>query len=236
MNVLARARGLQERIRPVYTRFQVKKRATFAPLKGERNTRPGVKKSSWSAMDRTGQLSFLTSYQGGGGSASFPLPHIKGLSAFVSSLVALFRALFHLTAKDKEATPPPPSSVEEQRELQISFNDLRLLLQPKFPKAQIMLLDRQYYYATMKKWKEIFSNVLLNMPKYTVDSFDCENFAFLTTSRVNERYHLNTCGIAIGMGWAHSFNVFIADDGVHTLEPETGEVDTYNIVEFLIMG
>ena len=99
-----------------------------------------------------------------------------------------------------------------------------------------MFLDRQYYYATMKKWKEIFSNVLLNMPEYTVDSFDCENFAFLTTSRVNERYHLNTCGIAIGMGWAHSFNVFIADDGVHTLEPETGEVDTYNIVEFLIMG
>lgn len=49
MNLLVRARGLQERIRPVYTRFQVKKRATFAPLKGERNTRLGVKKSSWSA-------------------------------------------------------------------------------------------------------------------------------------------------------------------------------------------
>lgn len=63
MNVLARARGLQERIRPVYTRFQVKKRATFAPLKGERNTRPGVKKSSWS--ERVAPASKLSTREAG---------------------------------------------------------------------------------------------------------------------------------------------------------------------------
>jgi len=33
MSLLARARGLQERIRPIYTWFQGEKWATFAPLK-----------------------------------------------------------------------------------------------------------------------------------------------------------------------------------------------------------
>jgi len=116
------------------------------------------------------------------------------------------------------------------------LNDLRPLLQQRFPNAQLILLDKQYYYASGERWQEVFADVLSDMPEYTVDSFDCENFAFLTASRVNEQYHLNTCGMAIGMNWAHSFNVFVADDGVHILDPESGEIDKYNIVDFLIMG
>jgi hypothetical protein len=119
---------------------------------------------------------------------------------------------------------------------QMPLNDLRTLLQKKFPKAQLILLDEQYYYRSMEGWAKIFKDVLSNMPKREVDRFDCENFAFLTIARVNERYRLNTIGFVIGMSWAHSFNVFIANDGVHTLDAETGEIDKLNIVDFLIMG
>jgi hypothetical protein len=119
---------------------------------------------------------------------------------------------------------------------QMPLNDLRTLLQKKFPKAQLLLLDKQYYYRSMKGWTKIFKDVLSNMPQQEVDRFDCENFAFLTIARVNERYRLNTIGFAIGMSWAHSFNVFIANDGVHTLDAKAGEIDKLNIVDFLIMG
>lgn len=152
---------------------------------------------------------------------------------FTCGLVILFIVSAYLIGK---TSTPPDNQVDGHGDYQISLNNLRPLLQERFPNAQLMLLDKQYYYTTMDEWAKIFEDVLLNMPARSVDRFDCENFAFLTSSRVSERYGLNTCGISIGMGWAHSFNVFIADDGVHTLNPETGEVDTNNIVEFLIMG
>jgi len=139
----------------------------------------------------------------------------------------------YLTIKAKTGSP-----LDDTNDVgyQISDADLKPLLRAKFPNAQLMLLDKQYYYTSIGEWTKIFEDVLSNMPEHEVDRFDCENFAFLTIARVNEQYHLNTCGFAIGMGWAHSFNVFIADDGIHTLDAETGEVDILNIVDFLIMG
>lgn len=117
----------------------------------------------------------------------------------------------------------------------VSAGLLLAILQKRFPKAQLLLLDKEYCYTSMDVWTKIFKDVLSNMPDRT-DWFDCENFAFLTVARVNERYHLNTCGFAIGMGWAHSFNVFIADGKVHTIDAETGKVDVLKIVDLLIMG
>lgn len=62
----------------------------------------------------------------------------------------------------------------------------------------IHLWDSQYYHVCHFDWGRIFEDVLLNMPKYTKDKFDCENFALLVSARVSEKYKLNTCGIAIG--------------------------------------
>lgn len=159
------------------------------------------------------------------------MSHKKALVAGLL-LASGLGTLSYLAIKAK----PNSDSDSNNGDYQISLDNLTPLLQTKFPNAQLILLDKQYYYTSWDEWTKIFADVLLNMPERTVDRFDCENFAFLTTARVNERYRLNTCGFAIGMGWAHSFNVFIADDGIHTLDAETGEVDILKIVDFLIMG
>ena len=154
----------------------------------------------------------------------------------VIAFIALILIALGLTT-NKTPTPPPDNGVNDQNtEHQISVADLTILLEHRFPNAQLMLFDEQYYYVSMDKWQEIFTDVLSNMPKHEVDRFDCENFAFLTIARVNERYRLNSIGFAIGMGWSHSFNVFIADDGVHTLDAETGEIDLLNVADLVIMG
>ena len=153
----------------------------------------------------------------------------------VGLLLAGLATSFYLALRP-QSCPQPPDDGDHNGGYQISLASLTLLLQQKFPKAQLLLLDEQYYYTSRDEWTKIFEDVLSNMPEREVDRFDCENFAFLTIARANERYRLNTIGFAIGMGWAHSFNVFIADDGIHTLDAETGEIDKLNIVDFLIMG
>lgn len=137
----------------------------------------------------------------------------------------------------KKKPKPVPEPTPEPKEYCVPIKEMESLLHSTFPKAQLMLWDKKYYYTSMERWGEILEDVLMNMPERAVHKFDCENFAFLTSSRVNERYHLNTCAIAIGMGWSHGFNVFIAENkDVHILEPETGEIDPNYFVDFLIMG
>jgi len=95
----------------------------------------------------------------------------------------------------------------------------------------LFLWDARYWYVSHEDWGKIFEDVLLNLPKYTTDKFDCEDFAMLVTARVLEKYKLNTCGIAIGqspMGY-HGFNIFFSNWGFHYLEPQTGDI--YSITE-----
>ena len=88
-----------------------------------------------------------------------------------------------------------------------------------------MCLDGQYWYVSHEVWLQIFADVLLNMPKYTKDRWDCDNFAFLTKCRVEEKYRLNAIAIVMGnspFGY-HAWNWFF--DGLwHQLEPQTGDV------------
>lgn len=154
---------------------------------------------------------------------------------FLMTLVAIILLFIPLSCAQQQE-PQIEASEPEPAQYQMSVNDMTTLLQKRFPKAQLLLLDKRYYYTTTKRWEEIFDDVLLNMPERAADRFDCENLAFLTSSRVNERYQLNTCAVAIGMGWSHTFVVFIADGEVYILDPETGEVDPTYTVEFLIMG
>ena len=90
----------------------------------------------------------------------------------------------------------------------------------------IHLWDRQYYYVSHSDWGRIFEDVLQNMPKYTKTKFDCDNFTMLVSARVNEKYKVNTCGIATGQGPSgpHAFNIFFSEEGLFFLEPQTGEV------------
>jgi hypothetical protein len=108
-------------------------------------------------------------------------------------------------------------------------NTLRSLLSVIAAKS-IYLWDYSYWYVSLEDWGEIIRDVLLGMPKYTAEKFDCENFAMLTTTRVLERHQLNTMGIAIGKSpWGeHGYNLFVAmvDDATRLfiLEPQTADI------------
>ena len=95
----------------------------------------------------------------------------------------------------------------------------------------LFLWDTWYYIPTLEEWGRILKDVLFNMPAYTAEKFDCENFALLTTARVSEKYQVNTCGIAIGespWGW-HGFNILITKDaGIYYFEPQTGDFHQVN--------
>lgn len=92
--------------------------------------------------------------------------------------------------------------------------------------SRTILWDRCYYCVNHSDWGKVFGDVLLNMPKYTADKFDCENFALLVSARVAEKYKLNSCGIAIGQSpyGYHGFNIFLSDGGLFYLEPQNGDV------------
>ena len=87
------------------------------------------------------------------------------------------------------------------------------------------LWDSKFWYVSLEDWGKILKDVIFGMPKYTVDKFDCENFAMLTSARVSERYQLNTCGIAIGSSpWGeHGYNILVTDHGLIYFEPQTGD-------------
>ena len=108
-------------------------------------------------------------------------------------------------------------------EYELSRQDLREQLRV-LGLEKLYLWDNKYWYVSLEDWGRVFADVLLNMPKYTVDKFDCDDFALLTSAKVSERYQLNTCGIAIGDSpWGyHGFNVFLSEGGLYYLEPQDG--------------
>ena len=127
-------------------------------------------------------------------------------------------------------------------EYELSRQDLRGQLQV-LALENLYLWDNKYWYVSLEEWGKVFADVLLNMPKYTVDKFDCEDFALLTSAKVSERYHLNTCGIAIGDSpWGyHGFNIFVSEAGLYYLEPQDGMLypvteDSGYKAQIVIMG
>jgi len=118
----------------------------------------------------------------------------------------------------------PIEHIAAVKEYQLSGDDIQLRLAPL--SLQLALLwDAQYHCVSLEDWGKIMTDVIKSMPKYTVDKFDCENFAMLTSARVSERYQLNTCGVAIGLSpWGeHGYNLLVANDGLIYFDPQTGD-------------
>ena len=117
------------------------------------------------------------------------------------------------------------------KEYEISNSGLTQLLLATYPHLKKRYIwDRNYWYVAHEDWSKVFADVLLNQPKYTADKFDCEQYAMLTSSRVGERYKLNTCGVAIGDSpyGEHGYCIFVSRDGdeakLFLLEPQNGMV------------
>lgn len=97
----------------------------------------------------------------------------------------------------------------------------------------VYIWDSQYWALSLADWKKVLSSVRVDSPKYLAEKFDCEDFAFLTMTRVTERYEINTCGVAVGMSpmGYHGFNTFVSYENGgfvrHLYEPQTGEIDPF---------
>ena len=110
-------------------------------------------------------------------------------------------------------------------EIDMSSSQLRNMLQP-LGLRELHLWDSRYFYCSHEDWGKVLAKVLLDMPKYTAEKFDCENYAMLTSARTSELFKLNTCGITIGQSpfGYHGFNLFISDAGLFYLEPQTADI------------
>ena len=115
-------------------------------------------------------------------------------------------------------------------EIEMDASKLNSLLQP-LGLRELHLWDSRYWYTTHEDWGRVFERVLLDMPKYTAEKFDCENYSMLASARTSELFKLNTLGIAIGqspLGY-HGFNIFVSDAGLYYLEPQSADI--YNVAE-----
>ena len=115
-------------------------------------------------------------------------------------------------------------------EFDMSSSQLRNMLEP-LGLHELHLWDNRYFYCSHEDWGKVLAKVLLNMPKYTAERFDCSNYAMLASARTSELFKLNTCGIAIGQSpfGYHGFNLFVSEVGLFYLEPQTGDI--YSISE-----
>ena len=118
----------------------------------------------------------------------------------------------------------PIEHISKPKEYPLSAQELLARLQPLGLKNKY-IWDSNYWVISMEDWGKVLKDVIFGMPKYTVDRFDCEQFAMLVSARVGERYQLNTCGIAIGQSpWGeHGFNLLVHQDGLIYFEPQTGD-------------
>jgi len=124
----------------------------------------------------------------------------------------------------------------------MSSSQLKSLLQP-LDLRELHLWDSRYWYTTHEDWGRVLEKVLLDMPKYLTDRWDCEQYAMRATARAGELFLLNTLGLCIGQSpfGYHGFNMFVSEFGLFYLEPQSSmvysvEEDSGYKAELVIMG
>ncbi len=90
----------------------------------------------------------------------------------------------------------------------------------------IWTFDSWYVCVKRETWATILSDVLLNMPSYVNETFDCDDFSLVSKARVAEKYQVNTIALVLGdtpMGY-HAWNAIYTEGEILFLEPQTGEI------------
>ena len=115
-------------------------------------------------------------------------------------------------------------------ELDMSSSQLRNMLEP-LGLRELHLWDSHYFYCSHEDWGKVLAKVLLGMPKYTAEKWDCEQYAMRATVRAGELFQLNTLGLCIGQSpfGYHGFNIFVSEAGLFYMEPQTADI--YSIGE-----
>ena len=110
-------------------------------------------------------------------------------------------------------------------ELEMDASQLSSLLNP-LSLRELHLWDNRYFYCSHEDWGKVLAKVLLGMPKYVAEKWDCEQYAMRATVRAGELFQLNTLGLCIGQSpfGYHGFNIFVSEAGLFYLEPQTGDI------------
>lgn len=108
-------------------------------------------------------------------------------------------------------------------------------------KNKIYLHDNKYYVTSLKVAEEIIDYDLLDAVNYVRDKFDCDNYAFLFSSRAAWLYLINSFGRASGYVYdkntrkklgAHAFNLLFVEKAgipqIYLYEPMT---DGYTLIQ-----
>ena len=151
--------------------------------------------------------------------------------------------MLKIMCKLKNWLKPPKAFVEYE----ITRDDLMSLIRIPYPKVQVFLDDKRYYYVSHEDWGKVIRYALLDSPAYLVDKYDCDNFSNSCRCRVSSKYKLNTMGEAVGQSpWGyHAFNLFVSsidnEPKLFILEPQNGDIytveeDSGYAVERLVMG
>jgi len=83
-------------------------------------------------------------------------------------------------------------------------------------------LDRKYYMTDQSNFLNIVVWDWTDSYDYIRERFDCDKFAVMFKSRVNERFLLNQVGVVIDYKSGHAYNLIIFPDGnIMLLEPKS---------------
>jgi len=119
----------------------------------------------------------------------------------------------------KKTEPKPEIELSEVQSGTI-FSELgNLGLQPLYSR-----LDSKYYQPTDEGWAEalLYIYKTQEVPIYTSDTMDCEDFAMWLKVMLNIHFHINTCAFVIGdiPQGKHGFNLLRLSDGWYVWEPQ----------------
>ena len=117
----------------------------------------------------------------------------------------------------------PDNPISGFKETMFTVSEVTGLLKAQFPQLKLDMDDRKYWTVSSEDWGKIIRDVLLNMPKYISERYDCDNFSRTCACRVASKYFLNTMGVVEGEqdGARHKWNLFFSDDlDIFMLEPQ----------------
>ena len=74
-------------------------------------------------------------------------------------------------------------------------------------------LDAKYYLTNQTNFLNVIAWDWTDSYDYVRDRFDCDKFAFMFKSRVNERFLLNQVGVVLDYASGHAYNLIVYPDG-----------------------
>ena len=85
-----------------------------------------------------------------------------------------------------------------------------------------MQLDARYYLTNQTNFLNIVAWDWTDSHDYVRERFDCDKFAIMFKSRVNERFLLNQVGVVLDYTSGHAYNLIVYPDGnIMLLEPQS---------------